>query len=145
MFKKKLLVYCTAQSADYLPVNLPEVGLRLDEREAGTPKGLLCPSPRCPNSELTGNAGCPNIEKAPGRWARWANGKAAAIPGLNGEAPGTKMGKNVTLDLILLLLILVIPINCCIKAIIINQYHQSIFCYFAICKVNCFFYFYKQK
>lgn len=68
---------------------LPEVGLRLDDKDDGTPKGLLCPSPRGPKRELTGKAGCPSMENAPGKCARCANGNAAAIPaGLNGEAPG---------------------------------------------------------
>ena len=56
---------------------LPEDGLRLDANDDGIPSGL--PSPRCPNRELMGKAGCPNMEKAPGRCARWANGIAAAM------------------------------------------------------------------
>lgn len=65
---------------------VPNAGLVLDTRDEESPSGLVNPSPRRPNREDTGKAGCPNIEKAPGRWAKWANGSADS-PAENGEAP----------------------------------------------------------
>lgn len=70
-------------------LHLPDVGLRLVARDDGIPRGLVNPSPRRPNRDDTGNAGCPSMENAPGRWARCANG-SADIPAPNGEAPGKK-------------------------------------------------------